>query len=208
MEICHAGGCFFDILFPNFSNYYLLPKLQQESFNYLENLVKSKFVLLNIQHMSYSFVYSPCTVYLSACDTLDDIGSKENHINVGESWVNGSGTMEYTILKENNVLIENSISINHPAEEELDLSEFEGKVLIMELLRYSERKIPILFDEEEDGEPLFVYSGLVNSINGVNFGEEEDPTDELEEIDTEEETPETFFIYWRIENGEPMKLDL
>ncbi len=155
------------------------------------------------------FSYRPTFIYLHTCDSIEDI-EQENFEFYAESDANSTGTTEYTIQVEGKTVFQYTIPVNHPEEEDLDLEELEGKILIREINVYQKQQIPAFYDEEEQPEPRSVYFGLAYDFSGVEFGEDEDDTSsELEEYSPEDgEKEERFFEYFQIIDGEPVPLDV
>ena len=147
------------------------------------------------------FNYRPTFIYLHTCDSVEDI-ENENFEFYAESDANSTGTCEYKIVVDDNIIFQYSIPVNHPEEEDLSLDEIEGKILVREINVYSSQSIDAFYDEEEDLEPSSVYYGLAYSFNGVIFGEEEDEINELEEYVSDEEE-ERYYEYYLIKDGQP-----
>lgn len=147
------------------------------------------------------FNYRPTFIYLHTCDSIEDI-ENENFEFYAESDANSTGTCEYKIVVDGEIVFQYSIPVNHPEEEDLSLDELEGKILVREINVYSSQSIDAFYDEEEDLEPTSVYYGLAYSFNGVIFGEEEDEINELEEYFSDEEE-ERYFEYYLIKDGQP-----
>jgi hypothetical protein len=149
------------------------------------------------------FNYRPTFIYLHTCDSIEDI-ENENFEFYAESDANSTGTCEYKIIVDDDIVFKYSIPLNHPEEEDLSLDELEGKILVREINVYSPQSIDAFYDEEEDLEPSSVFYGLAYSFNGVIFGEEEDEINELEEyVSDEEEEEERYFEYYLIKDGKP-----
>lgn len=147
------------------------------------------------------FNYRPTFIYLHTCDSIEDI-ENENFEFYAESDANSTGTCEYKIVVDGEIVFQYSIPVNHPEEEDLSLDELEGKILVREINVYSSQSIDAFYDEEEDLEPSSVYYGLAYSFNGVIFGEEEDEINELEEYVSDEEE-ERYYEYYLIKDGQP-----
>jgi hypothetical protein len=155
------------------------------------------------------FSYRPTFIYLHTCDSIEDI-ENQNYEFYAESDANSSGTCEYEISVGGKVVFQYTIPVNHPEEEDLDLNELEGKILVREINVYSKQKIDAFYDKEESLEPSSVYFGLAYDFSGIEFGHDEDDVyDELQEyIPEDREEEEQFFEYYKIENGEPIRLDI
>jgi len=151
-----------------------------------------------------TFHYRPTIINLYTCDTIEEIdnGTIEFY---AESFINGCGTNEYEITEDDVVIFSHIIDINNEEEEDLELSDIEGKILIRQVEVYSKQSIPC---ELEDGtnEPNFIYHGLANSFDEVYF---EDDVEELQDYEPMDgETTEQYFEYYKIKNGiaEPLEL--
>lgn len=155
------------------------------------------------------FSYRPTFIYLHLCDSVQDI-ENENYEYYAESDANSSGTTEYDIIVDGKVVFHYTIPVNHPEEEDLDLDELEGKILVREINYYSKQKIQAYYDEDASLEPVSVYFGLAYDFEGVEFGQgEDDIYYELEEYTPADgEDEDRVFEYYQIENGEPVKLDI
>lgn len=155
------------------------------------------------------FSYRPTFIYLHLCDSIEDI-TNENFEFLAESDANSSGTTEYKIIEDGKVVFEYSIPVNHPEEEDLDLDELEGKILVREINVYNHQEIDAYFDEEESLEPASVYFGLAYDFDGVHFGDDEEIASclELQEyIPEDDEEVERYFEYYQIIEGEPVRLE-
>jgi hypothetical protein len=148
------------------------------------------------------FIYRPTFIYLHTCDSIEDI-ENQNFEFYAESDANSTGTCEYKILVDDEIIFQYSIPVNHTEEEDLALDELEGKILVREINVYSSQSIDGYYDEDENLEPSSVYYGLAYSFNGVIFGEEEDENNELEEYVSDDEEEETYFEYYLIKDGQP-----
>jgi tetratricopeptide (TPR) repeat protein/uncharacterized tellurite resistance protein B-like protein len=158
----------------------------------------------------YKFVYKPTFIYLHWCDSLQDI-ENENFKFYAESDVNSSGTIEYQILEDDVSIFEYTIPVNHPEEEDLNLDELEGKILVREINVYSIQKINASIEEGASLQPTSVYYGLACNFDGVyfNFGDDEMEEEELQEYEPlDNETEERYFEYFLIKNGKPELLEI
>ena len=154
------------------------------------------------------FIYKPTFIYLHLCDTLQDI-ENQNFKYYAESDANSSGTIEYEILEDERSIFKYTIPVNHPEEEDLNLDELEGKILVREINVYSEQKINALIEEDASLQPISVYYGLAYSFDGVDFGNDEMEEDELQEYEPlDNETEERYFEYFLIKNGKPELLEI
>jgi len=156
-----------------------------------------------------TFSYCPTFIYLHTCDNIEDI-ENQNYEFYAESDANSSGTMEYEVIADSKVVFQYTIPLNHAEEEDLDLDELEGKILVREINVYSKQKIDAFYDDEQSLEPGSVYFGLAYDFDGIEFGESEDDTyTELQEYTPRDrEVEEQFFEYYSIKDGNPIKLDL
>ncbi len=156
------------------------------------------------------FSYRPTFIYLHLCDCIEDI-TNENFEFLAESDANSSGTTEYKIIEDGKVVFEYTIPVKHPEEEDLDLDELEGKILVREINVYNHQEIDAYYDEDESLEPASVYFGLAYNFDGVHFGDDEEDESclELQEyIPEDDEEEERFFEYYQIIDGEPVRIEL
>ena len=115
-----------------------------------------------------------------------------------KSYLNACGTNEYFLEKDGETLLKINIPQGHPEEEDIDFSLYEGKFLVVECLAFAKQYLDCNYDSDEDGEPTSVYSGLANSFNGLEFGEDE----ELKDYDNADfEEPEKYYQFYKVENG-------
>lgn len=156
-----------------------------------------------------NFSYRPTFIYLHFCENIEDIENK-NYELFAESDANSSGTCEYEIIAGGKVVFQYTIPVNHPEEEDLDLNELEGKILVREINVYKKQKIGAFYDVEETLEPCSVYFGLAYDFSGVHFGNDEDDIYGELQLYTpdKEEDAERFFEYYMIKNREPIRLDI
>ena len=98
------------------------------------------------------FVYRPTFIYLHLCHTLQDI-EDQNLEYYAESDANSSGTVEYEIFENERSIFKCTIPVNHPEEEDLNLEELEGKILVREINVYSEQQINALIEEDASLQP-------------------------------------------------------
>lgn len=152
------------------------------------------------------FIYRPTFIYLHTCDSIEDVEA-QNFEYLGESDANSTGTCEYKINEGDKVIFQYKIPVNHPEEEDLNLDELEGKILVREINVYATRSIQAFYDEDEENfEPGSVYYGLAYNFSGVTFNDEDEfEGNELEEYDAEDgEEAEQYFEYYHIINGKPV----
>ena len=163
--------------------------------NYTDNKTKNEF----------TFEYKPTYVYIHAADTFED-ALNENYIFTNESDANSTGTLEYRINKNDSLLFEYRIPLNHQEEEDLDLSNFEGKILVREIFEWGMNSIQIDLDEEEDFHPTSCYNGLAYSFNGVTFKSgDENELDLYEPDDYERE--ERYLEYYEVKDNTLIKVE-
>jgi len=153
-----------------------------------------------------TFVYWPAFTFLYGCETKEQALNEDFEL-IGESYVNSQGTFEYEIFDKDKSIFKYEIPLNHPEEEDLDLSEWEGKIIVREINVYSEQSIEAFYDMDEGNfEPGSVFMGLAVNFGGILFGEDEES--ELEEYYPEnDESEERFFKYYKITNGIPVELE-
>ena len=156
------------------------------------------------------FIYKPTFIFLHLCDTLQDVEG-QNFKCYSESSANSSGTIEYEIIKNEQSIFKCTIPVNHPEEEELNLDELEGEILVREINVYSEQKINALIDEDASLQPISVYCGLAYDFDGVYFdsGDDQMEEEELQEYEPlDNEAEERYFEYFLIKNGKPELLEI
>jgi hypothetical protein len=155
-------------------------------------------------------VYKPTFIFLNTCDKIEDI-DEQNFEYLGESDANSTGTISYQITVGDKVIFQYEIPVNHPEEEDLNLDELEGKILVREINVYNSQSIDAYFDPNaEDYEPGTVYFGLAYNFSGVTFrvDDEFEGNELLEYVPEDGEVEEQYFEYYQIINGKPVKFDL
>ncbi len=65
---------------------------------------------------------------------------------MGESDANSTITLEYNISDGDKVIFQYRIPVNHTEEENLNLEELEGKILVREINVYSPQSIDAFYD--------------------------------------------------------------
>ena len=95
------------------------------------------------------FNYRPTFIYLSTCDSIED-EKDQNFEYLGESDANSTGTLEYNISDGDKVIFQYRIPVNHTEEEDLNLDELEGKILVREINVYGSQSIDAFYDDEEE----------------------------------------------------------
>ena len=152
-----------------------------------------------------TFVYKPSFIYMHASDSLED-AKNEQYLWTEESEANGIGTLEYSVNTNGDSLFNFRIPIDYEEEEDLDLSSYEGKFLVMEINEYSSQSLNAFVDEDEDLLPFSSYNRLAYSFNGILFGDNlDDADDELSMYNpTDGESEERFFEYYEVINGKPI----
>ena len=156
------------------------------------------------------FNYRPTFIYLSTCDSIEDVKA-QNFEYLGESDANSTGTLEYNISDGDKVIFHYRIPVNHTEEEDLNLDELEGKILVREINVYGSQSIDAFYDDEEENfEPCSVYYGLAYNFCGITFNDEgEFEGNELEEyVPRDGEVEEQYFEYYLINNGTPKEIDI
>ena len=178
-----------------FPTKYYLGQLQIDTENTDQNTTLNEF----------TFEYKPTYVYIHVADTFED-ALNEDYIFTNESDANSSGTLEYRINKNDRVLFEYRIPLNHQEEEELDLSKFEGKILVREIFEWSMNSIQIHLNEDEDFHPTSCYNGLAYSFNGVTFKSGDENELELYEPD-DYEREERYLEYYEVIDNTLVKIE-
>jgi hypothetical protein len=153
------------------------------------------------------FSYRPTFIYLNLCDSIEDI-TNGNYEFLVESDANSSGTTEYQIIEDGKVVFEYTIPVNHPEEEDLDLDELEGKILVREINVYDQQKIDAYYDNSQSLEPSSVYYGLAYSFVGIQFSEDGEDFELQEYMPEIGDEAERFFEYYLIKDGKPVLLEL
>lgn len=153
----------------------------------------------------FTFEYKPTYVYIHAADTFED-ALNENYIFTNESDANSTGTLEYRINKNDSLLFEYRIPLNHQEEEDLDLSNFEGKILVREIFEWGMNSIQIDLNEEKDFHPTSCYNGLAYSFNGVTFKSGDENELELYEPD-DYEREERYLEYYEVRDNTLVKVE-
>ncbi len=156
------------------------------------------------------FNYRPTFIYLSTCDSIEDV-QDQNFEYFGESNANSSGTLEYNISEGDKVIFKYRIPVNHTEEEDLNLEELEGKILVREINVYSSQSIDAFYDDEiENFEPCSVYNGLAYNFSGISFNDEDEfDGNELEEyVPEDDEEADTYYEYYLIRNGKPEQIEI
>jgi hypothetical protein len=156
------------------------------------------------------FNYRPTFIYLSTCDSIEDVKA-QNFEYLGESDANSTGTLEYNITDGDKVIFQYRIPVNHTEEEDLNLGELEGKILVREINVYGSQSIDAFYDDEEENfEPCSVYYGLAYNFCGITFNDEDEfEGNELEEyVPRDGEVEEQYFEYYLINNGTPEEIDI
>lgn len=160
-------------------------------------------------YIKCTFEYRPVSIYLHTCDDKNDI-EEGNYELLGESDYNGTGTNAYEVKVNNKSIFKFEIPVDYIEEEDLDLSELEGKILVREIYYWSKQHVTAFISDGDDYLPGSSYYGIAYNFNGILFGEdEENLLDELEEyIPRERETQETYTEYYQIVNGKPVQFEL
>lgn len=160
-------------------------------------------------YIKCTFEYRPVSIYLHTCDDKNDI-EEGNYELLGESDYNGTGTNVYELKVNNESIFKFEIPVDYIEEEDLDLSELEGKILVREIYYWSKQHVTAFISDGDDYLPGSSYYGIAYNFNGIFFGEdEENLLDELEEyIPRERETQETYTEYYQIVNGKPVQFEL
>ena len=156
------------------------------------------------------FNYRPTFIYLSTCDSIED-EKAQNFEYLGESDANSTGTLEYNISDGDKVIFQYRIPVNHTEEEDLNLDELEGKILVRKINVYGSQSIDAFYDDEEENfEPCSVYYGLAYNFCGITFNDEDEfEGNELEEyVPRDGEVEEQYFEYYLINNGTPEEIDI
>jgi len=156
------------------------------------------------------FNYRPTFIYLSTCDSIEDVKA-QNFEYLGESDANSTGTLEYNITDGDKVIFQYRIPVNHTEEEDLNLDELEGKILVREINVYGSQSIDAFYDDEEENfVSCSVYYGLAYNFCGITFNDEDEfEGNELEEyVPREGEVEEQYFEYYLINNGTPEEIDI
>ncbi len=156
-----------------------------------------------------TFEYRPTSIYLHTCDDKNDI-EDGNYELIGESDYNGTGTNIYDIKVNDKSILKFEVPVDYIEEEDLDLSELEGRILIREISYWSKQYVTAFLQDGYDYLPGSSYYGLAFNFNGVAFGvDAEDLVDELEEyVPRERETQEVYFEYYQIVDGKPILFEL
>jgi len=149
--------------------------------------------------------YRPTFIYLHVCDSLQDI-EDQNFEFYAESDANLSGTTEYEVYESNKSIFKYKIPLNHPEEEDLDINELEGKILVREINVYRKQQINVFIDEDSSLEPFSVYNGLAYNFDGIYIDSEEEELELQEYTPRENETEERYFEYFLIKNGKPEEI--
>ena len=148
------------------------------------------------------FIYKPTYVYVHASNSIDEAKSEE-YLWSEESEANGCGTLEYSIRVSGETHFEFRIPLGYIEEEDLDLSAYEGKILVMEINIWSSQSLNAFIEEGESLEPFSSYMRLAYNFNGILFGDDpDDGEDELQQYEpTDYESEERYFEYYEVKDG-------
>jgi hypothetical protein len=119
------------------------------------------------------------------------------------------GTTEYKITVKDKIIFQYEIPVNHPKEQDLNLNDLEGRILVREIKRLPFKQLWAFYDPKvEDFEPESIHAGVVYNFRGIIF--QNNGTNELEEYELDEDEfyydVERYFEYYLIKNGEPERI--
>lgn len=154
------------------------------------------------------FIYKPTYLYVHASNSIDE-AKNEEYLWSEESSANGSGTLEYSIKVNGETHFDFRIPLGYIEEEDLDLSAYNGKILVMEIYVWSRQTLNAYIEEDESLEPCSTYMGLAYNFNGILFGDDpDDGYDELQEYEPRDhESEERYFEFYEIKDGKAFLIE-
>lgn len=154
------------------------------------------------------FIYKPTFLYVHASDSIEEARDGE-YLWSEESEVNGCGTLDYCIKVDGETHFEFRIPLGYIEEEDLDLSAYEGKILVMEINEWSTQTLEAFLEEDEDLKPCSSYMRLAYNFNGIFFGDDFDNAEEeLQDYDPMDyESEERYFEYYQITEGKAVLVE-
>ncbi len=154
-----------------------------------------------------TFHCKPIHIIHSVCDNIDDIKAEDwEEIHDGEFGF--LGTSEYKITVKDKIIFQYEIPLNHPQEQDLNLNDLEGRILVREIERLPFKQLSAFYDPKvEDYEPEAINAGVAYKFRGIIF--QNNNTNELVEYELDEDEfydLERYFEYYFIKNGEPERI--